>query len=182
MSDVTQSDTRNIVDKYRGWETDLIARDLASTHSPFMSVFVNVDGDFNKASGVRNMNWFNGAHTVMAGRKQWDKRGAVGTHHYSNVSHIPYDDLLTQIAGWQCMGRRVVAAAIDDRAVSLVDYAWPYKVAVLFGEENAGLSEEVLDAVDDIVYIPGRGSVRSLNVSTTSGIFMYDYHMKRGYI
>jgi len=175
-------DTRNIQDKFRNWETDLIRDDLAQTASGFMAVFVNVDGDFNKASGVRNLNWFNGAATIMAGRKKWDTRGAVGTHHYKNVIHYPYEELADQIAGWKTVGIRVIAAEIDNRAVPLTTYEWPENVAVLFGEENLGLSEEIMTLCDDIVFIPGRGSVRSLNVSTTSGIFMYDYSMKRGLI
>lgn len=175
-------DTRNIVDKYRGWETDLICDDLIKTQSGFHAAFVNVEGDFNKASGVRNANWFNTGDTYMYGKKRWDKRGAVGAHHYTCVLNFPYQILLDTIVSWQSYGTKIVAAEIDDRAVPLTTYDWPEDVVVLFGEENAGLSKEILDAVDDIVYIPGRGSVRSLNVSTTSGIFMYDFSVKRGLI
>jgi tRNA G18 (ribose-2'-O)-methylase SpoU len=48
----------------------------------------------------------------------------------------------------------------------------------MFGEEQRGLSAEALLLADDIVYIPMRGSVRSFNVGTASGIAMYDYCMK----
>lgn len=175
-----EPDTRNILDKYKWWETPDIRADLIKSQSRFVSVFMNVDGDFNLSSGIRNMNWFNGAFTYIVGRRKWDRRGAVGTHHYSDVIHAPEGQevigVLTQL------GYRVIAAEIDDRAVPLTHYQWPEKVAVIFGEEGAGLSEEILSLVHDIVYIPGRGSVRSLNVATTSGIFLYDYSMKRGLI
>lgn len=177
-----QTDTRNVQDKYRGWETELISNDLSTGMSGFIAAFVNVDGDFNKASGVRNMNWFNGNSTVMFGKKKWDKRGAVGTHHYKNVVNYPYEEIADHVASWKAEGIRIIAAEIDDRAINLVDYDWPENVVVFFGEENAGLSQEVLDLCDDILAIPGRGSVRSLNVSTTSGIFLYDYSVNRGYI
>lgn len=176
------TDTRNVQDKYRGWETDLIAKDLIDTASGFAALFVNVAGDFNKSSGVRNVNWFNGSCAVMAGDKKWDRRGAVGTHNYTPVEHIEIEDLPGYLNVCRNAGFRIVAAEIDDRAVSLVSYWWPEDVIVIFGEESAGLSKEILDLCDDIVYIPGRGSVRSLNVATTSGIFLYDYSIKRSLI
>lgn len=177
------TDTRNIQDKYRGWETDLIAADLDTTHSHFNSVFINVAGDFNKSSGVRNTNWFNGETVAIVGDKKWDRRGAVGTQNYTRVFNHSLDDfkeiLIPSFIG---LGYTIVAAEIDERAVSLVSYDWPEDVVVIFGEEGAGLSQEILDLCDDVVYCPGRGSVRSLNVATTSGIFLYDYSVKRGYI
>lgn len=173
-----EPDTRNILDKYKWWSTDQIKSDLNKSRSGFISVFINIDGDFNLSSGIRNMNWFNGCLTYIVGRRKWDRRGAVGTHHYSYVNHS--SDANEVIATLTQLGYRVIAAEIDDRAVPLTHYQWPEKVAVIFGEEGLGLSEEILSLAQDIVYIPGRGSVRSLNVATTSGIFMYDYHMKRG--
>jgi tRNA G18 (ribose-2'-O)-methylase SpoU len=45
----------------------------------------------------------------------------------------------------------------------------------IFGEENAGLSEKILMACSCVLTIPTYGSVRSLNVGTTSGIIMSFY-------
>ncbi len=53
------------------------------------------------------------------------------------------------------------------------------KPMFVFGEEKAGLSDYVLDNSDYIVTVPAYGSVRSLNVGTTSGIVMGFY---RNYI
>jgi tRNA G18 (ribose-2'-O)-methylase SpoU len=45
----------------------------------------------------------------------------------------------------------------------------------IFGEEKCGLSKYMLDQSDLILTIPAYGSVRSLNVGTTSGIVMGFY-------
>ena len=45
----------------------------------------------------------------------------------------------------------------------------------VFGEENKGLSNIILDRANIILTIPNYGSVRSLNVGTTSGIVMGIY-------
>jgi len=173
-------DTRNIREEFRQFTTEEIRDTLRESRSGMVSIFVNVLGDFNLATGVRNANWFNTQDVRIVGRRQWDARGAVGTHHYTEVIRQP--GIMDVIATLREEGYRIVAAEITDAAVPLTSYAWHEKSSVIYGEEGAGLSDEVLAAVDDVVFIPGRGSVRSLNVGTTSSIFMYDYSKALGLI
>ena len=49
---------------------------------------------------------------------------------------------------------------------------------MVFGEEGIGLTDEMLNLADHVVSIKQYGSVRSMNVGTTSGIAMYDYTKK----
>ena len=58
------------------------------------------------------------------------------------------------------------------------DFVWPENSLMIFGEEGIGLSDEMLSLADHIVSITQYGSVRSMNVGTTSGIAMYDYTSK----
>lgn len=176
----TPGDTRNIHDFLKSLSTEEIRDDLHKTRSGLVSVFVNILGDFNLSSGVRNANWFNINRVIIAGRRKWDRRGAVGTQHYTQVDYVATAH--DAIAALRTEGYRIVAAEINEDAVPLTTYQWQEKSAVIYGEEGAGLSADILAEVDDVVYIPGRGSVRSLNVSTTSGIFDYDYSMKMGLI
>ncbi len=46
---------------------------------------------------------------------------------------------------------------------------------MVFGEEGVGLTNEMLKITDYSIEIPQYGSVRSLNVGTSSGILMYDF-------
>lgn len=179
-TDATMQDTRNIQDYLKGVSTEEIRERLEAERSGLVSVFSNVLGDFNIGSAVRNVNWFNGESAIIAGRKKMDKRGTVGAHHYIDFSHTA--SLTTLIDEYRAKGYRIIAAEINENAVSLVDYQWQYKTVAIYGEEGAGLSEEVLALVDDVVYIPGRGSVRSLNLATSHGIFTYDYNVKQGLI
>lgn len=169
-------DTRNVHEFLKTLTSDEIRENLQQTRSDLISVFVNVLGDFNVGTAIRNANWFNTRSVWIIGNRRWDRRGAVGTHHYTDVQHR--DSVVDAIAELRNMGYRIVAAEITDDATALWDYEWTEKSAVIYGEEGAGLSAEVLALVDDVVYIPGRGSVRSLNVGTASGIFMSDYTAK----
>jgi tRNA G18 (ribose-2'-O)-methylase SpoU len=52
-------------------------------------------------------------------------------------------------------------------------------VALVFGHEVVGLSDEVLTACDQLVRIPAFGVKNSLNVATAFGIVLYDVLAKR---
>lgn len=170
------TDTRNISDFYKYWEHDAIVADLQSKRNKFITVVERINGDFNFATVVRNNNCFLGERVIRCGIKRWDKRGAVGTHHYERVEHS--DSLVRTIADYSSRGYRIVAIDNVDGAVAIDDYQWVPKSVMLFGEEGRGLSQEALALADDIVYIRQFGSVRSLNVGTASGIVMFDYCSK----
>lgn len=171
-------DRRNIRDDLKVLTSDQVRAWLEEGRSPLISLFANVDGDFNLGTGIRNANWFNQLGVHICGRRKWDRRGAVGTHNYTPVSY--HSSVLASITALRESNYRIVAAEITDDAVPLHTYDWAERSAIIYGEEGTGIPREALDMCDDIVYIPGRGSVRSLNVGTTSGIFSYDYHAKRG--
>lgn len=179
-STLTQKDNRNIHDHFKEYDTEEVRAMLAAQRSGLVSIFLNVLGDFNLSSGIRNANWFNTSSVYIAGRRKWDRRGAVGTHHYTEVNHAP--DIFALIDDLRKDGYTVVAAEINEDAVPLTTYEWKEKTAVIYGEEGAGVPQDVIDYIDAVIYIPGRGSVRSLNVATTAGIFMYDYSAKTGLI
>ena len=46
---------------------------------------------------------------------------------------------------------------------------------MIFGEEGTGLTQKVIQMCHILVEIPQYGSVRSLNVGTSSGVLLYDY-------
>ena len=172
-----ETDTRNVIDFYKGWELDAIKADLDDDRLPFITAFEHVNGDFNKATGIRNNNAFLGREIWIVGEraKRYDKRGTVGTHHYE---HVKFAESWGEM--FESIPKDYTIIAFDNihGAELLPKFEWPEKVVMLFGEEQRGLSKEALALADHVVYIPMWGSVRSLNVGTSSGIAMYDYAMK----
>lgn len=58
-----------------------------------------------------------------------------------------------------------------------VDYTVP--VAIVMGAEDTGVSPAVLRHCDEMVAIPMRGSIGSLNVSVAAGVMMYEVIRQR---
>jgi 23S rRNA (guanosine2251-2'-O)-methyltransferase len=70
-------------------------------------------------------------------------------------------------AAFWCYG-----AAADGR-VSCFDVEWPERVALVLGAEGKGLRPRVAKACDELVLVPMRGQLHSLNVSATAALLTY---------
>lgn len=168
-------DDRNIKEEFKEMSQEEIISTLSESSCPLKVFLNNSIMDFNWGTVVRNANGFNLSEIRFCGRKRYDRRGTVGAHHYSNVTYR--DSLIESIKESREQGYKIVAAEYDERFPmhSVNDYDWDEKSVIVFGEEGVSIPTEVLELVDDIVYIPMFGSVRSFNVGTASGIMMNSY-------
>lgn len=164
-------DTRNIIDHYKYWTTDAIKADLDDKRNDFSILVSNQFHDFNLGTVIRNANAFMAKEVIVWGRKSYDKRGTVGTHHYINLKHVKFTDSLE----FDCP---VIGIDNVPEAEAIDNFVWPKRVVLAFGQEDVGLPEEFRQLCQKYVYIRQFGSVRSLNVGTASGIIMYDYCRK----
>lgn len=145
--------------------------------APAAVAMMHINGDFNISQIVRNANWFGFQEVIYFGRRKWDKRGAVGTYHYTSVKYM--EDFEKFIEYARANYNKVVALECTDElpVQPITTYVWDPSSIILVGEETNGLPVEYLQQVDDIVMIPGYGSVRSLNAATSAGIAMSHYRM-----
>jgi len=163
----------NVQDKYKSLTVDEVRQDLRANSHDFAVLMEHWKGDFNISTLIRNANAFNAKEVFYLGKKRYDRRGTVGTHHYIDVNFLG-----TTLADLAKLKEEYIFVGLDnniDRCVSMESFQWPKNTLMIFGEEGAGISPEVLDMCDHIVSITQYGSVRSLNVGTASGIAMYDY-------
>lgn len=70
-------------------------------------------------------------------------------------------------------GFTIVGLEQDARSVMLPDYKAPKKIALLLGEEVAGIETNLRDQCDELIEIPMRGQKESFNVSVAAGIALY---------
>jgi len=163
----------NVVDDYKFMLIDEIKFHLNKKRAEYTSVFINLEKDYNKAVGVRNHNAFAGKDIWFVGKKQWDRRGAVGTYHYEDVHYAANWDIFMDN---RPKGPIICVENIGGpKQVSLTSFNLPKNAIFVYGEEKGGIPSYILQDADYIVSIPMWGSVRSLNVSVASGIIMYEY-------
>ncbi len=174
MTEPVKEDKRNIVNFLKYWTDFEINEHLDKKRHNFAVLCCNFAGDFNLGTVIRNNNAFLAKEVFIYGNKRWDRRGALGTHHYSHIKHLPTTNHLDEIKDYTWVG----VDNIDKISVPMDSYVWPDNALLCFGEEQHGLPPEVIARCRDIVYIRQFGSVRSLNVGSASAIAMYDYTSK----
>tara|TARA_R100001082_G_scaffold107406_1_gene81270 strand:+ start:917 stop:1558 length:642 start_codon:yes stop_codon:yes gene_type:complete len=172
---------RNVIDKYKNWTTKSIKKDLQERSAPIAICMEHWQGDFNISTLIRNANAFNIRKVFYLGKKRFDRRGTVGTHHYVDLVHVDGD-----IHKLVDLKNQYTFIAIDNNISNthkLSKFSWnelEKPPLVFFGEEGVGLTKETLNLCDYRIEIEQYGSVRSLNVGTSSGLVLYELsqHLK----
>jgi len=89
----------------------------------------------------------------------------------SNVNIVMVNNLVKCIDEFKNKGYFVYGAEANGTDYKNVDYS--DKVCLVIGSEGNGLSRLVMDACDEIISIPMRGKVNSLNASVAAAILIY---------
>ncbi|MGN6546336.1 MAG: TrmH family RNA methyltransferase [Aureliella sp.] len=72
-------------------------------------------------------------------------------------------------------GLRLVGLEQTTNSHCLYDYQFAKPTALVIGSEREGLSEEVLERLDDVIEIPVYGQPASHNVVTATTMALYEY-------
>lgn len=75
-------------------------------------------------------------------------------------------------------GYRIVAVSPEKNATLLPDFQITSPVALVFGTEKEGVTDEILDFADETVAIPMYGFTQSFNVSVAAAICFYELKQK----
>ncbi len=75
-------------------------------------------------------------------------------------------------------GYKIVAVSLENNAKMLPEYEITEPIALVFGTEMEGISEEILDFADETLAIPMYGFTRSFNVSVAASLCLYELKQK----
>ena len=164
-------DTRNVVDRYKGWPMERIVADLDSRRHSFHVAIENWQHDFNIGSVVRTANAFLAKEVHIIGNRRWNRRGAMVTDRYQHIRHHP---TVEEFVAW-AHGEELPVIGIDNLpgSVPLETFALPRLSVLVFGQESVGLSDAVREAADATLAIAQYGSTRSINAGAAAAIAMH---------
>lgn len=171
----------NVLDHLKNLSVDEIKDYCERNTIPASAAMFHINGDFNLGSLIRAANFFALKEVFyIGGKKTMDRRSTVGCHHYTPMNFIRHEeDFLTEIEGkYTLVGVENNIPKFAHKTVSLFDdnvFDNLENPLFLFGEEQAGISDEFLEKCERIITIPAFGSVRSLNVSSCSSTIFAFY-------
>lgn len=162
---------RNVLAKFSDWTNSAIKEHCQKTSCQSAVAMMHLHGDFNLSTVLRNANFFGMRECMYVGQKHWDRRGAVGTQNYTPITYFPEEPEF-----WNYISDKYVPIAVENNVNYKIhdgyEFDFPANSLLIFGEEQAGIPDTVLQRCKAVVCIPDFGSVRSLNVGTASGVLM----------
>ena len=134
----------------------------------------------NVGAVMRSAGCFNADRVYYTGER-YRRAAEYQTQHFTDTknaeSRIPLvgvDDLFAQVKPHF----RTVCIELVEGAVGLDQFEHPLHGFYIFGPEDGSLSQQVIDKVDEVVYIPTTGC---LNLAATVNIVLYDRCCKLGF-
>lgn len=169
----------NVLDELKTKTVEEIKEYCVTKCFPAALAMRHVTGDFNLGTVLRNANFFGFKEVFyIGGSKQWDRRSAVGTQHYTNIIHCKTDaEFFAKVKPYYFT--IAMECNVEIKTYPITEFKWPLTAVIIFGEEQQGLPLDFLHECLAVVTIPQNGSVRSLNVGTASGIAAYSYFSQR---
>ncbi len=169
-------DSRNVADHYRYWTMEAIVADLDPRRHQFHVAIENWQHDLNIGSIVRTANAFLAQEVHIVGRKRWNRRGAMVTDRYQHIRHHPE---VADFTSWaREAGVPVIGVDNVEGSTPIEKTVLPKQCVFVFGQEGPGLSEEMIQASDQVVEITQFGSTRSINASAAAAIVMHQWLMQ----
>ncbi len=105
------------------------------------------------------------------------KKSSSSASKWLNVRrHKTVDDCYTTL---RTEGFKIYATHLGTSAVSLYDVDFTTKVALVFGNEHRGVSEEAATKADGNFIIPMVGMIQSLNISVACAVSLYEAMRQR---
>ena len=120
---------------------------------------------FHHVVALEEENVFNPNLKVTKGAETWVQ-----------VEKMPNNlDSLKEI---KSRGYRILAVSPEKNTTMMPDYEVKEPIALVFGTELEGVSDEILDFADETLAIPMFGFTKSFNVSVAAAICMYELKQK----
>ncbi len=141
--------------------------------------FIALDGisdPGNVGTIIRTASWF-GFKQVILGRDCADEyhpktvRATMGAIFQTNILQYPN---LPEFINLNFKKHKLFGATLN-ATKSINEIKTKAKFGVVFGSESHGISQEMLDIINDQFLIDGKGDTESLNVAVAAGISMYHF-------
>ena len=99
-----------------------------------------------------------------------------------SVPFFQVTNMARTLRSMQDAGIFVLGAALEESASSLYSTDLNGPLAIVMGAEGKGLRRLVKETVDQLIYLPMKGEVQSLNVAIASGICLYEALRQRALV
>ena len=159
-----------------------IERVLANRQNNLTVVLENVHDPHNisaimrscDAVGVQEIYVLN---TKIPQHEKWGERSSSSAHRWLTIHQ--HTNLAECIAALKTKYQKILTTHLSSDAVSLYEADLTGRLALVFGNERDGVSEELTALTDGNFIIPQVGMIRSLNISVACAVTLYEAYRQK---
>lgn len=153
-----------------------IAKVMEQRREDLALILENLSEDLNLSAILRTAESFGVGQVCIVhprgGKPKISKGATSGAYKWLKIQY--FSSITNCIRNLRKKGYKIIGALVDPEAKILWEQNFKGKVAILVGNETAGMSEKAKKLVDENIYLPMFGLTESLNVSVAAAIFLYE--------
>ncbi|HXS37888.1 MAG TPA: RNA methyltransferase [Flavipsychrobacter sp.] len=116
-------------------------------------------------------------NTQISRHKKFGKKSSASAAGWLTIHE--FDDLESCFAALRKRYNKIYATHLGEQARSLYELNLTEPVALVFGNEHAGVTDECLKLCNGNFIIPQMGMVQSLNISVACAVTLYEAYRQR---
>jgi tRNA (guanosine-2'-O-)-methyltransferase len=154
----------------RTYKLSIVLEDIYQTHNASAVVRSCECFGVQDLHIIENRNRYQLNPEIVLGSNQW-----VTMKRYSDSNK---KNTKTCLDNLKAEGYRIIATTPHKNGVNLENLPIHGKMAIVFGSEKEGLSEEAMNLANEFMFVPMYGFTESLNISVTVAIVMHYLSLK----
>lgn len=116
-------------------------------------------------------------NTKIPRHKKWGAKSSSGAAKWLSVRQ--FDDVEACFKELRFRYEVILTTHLSSGAVELYSVDLTRNIALVFGNEHSGVSEEIIGLADGNFIIPQVGIIRSLNISVACAVSIYEAYRQR---
>ncbi len=116
-------------------------------------------------------------NTKIPPHKKWGEKSSSSAAKWLSVHQ--YDDTQTCFDALRAQGYKVFTTWLGEGSVELYQMDFTQPIAVVFGNEHSGVSDEIRALADGNMMIPQVGIIQSLNISVACAVTIYEAYRQK---
>jgi tRNA G18 (ribose-2'-O)-methylase SpoU len=158
-----------------GLSTEEIKGELAPLRNDFSIAVCRAKNPFNIGAIIRVAHSFLVREIFLIGTEPFYERAAMGMQKYETIVECPDEAAFLAATA----GRPLIGVERDHAKTTIWEAQMPPGLVFLFGSENDGLPEVLIDACTNVVAIPMYGINHSYPVAIAAGMVLCEWARRK---
>jgi len=160
------------IDDYKYLDFDTVKKD---TNSNFIVMLDSLEDPHNFGAIIRTCECAGVDYIIIPSHRSVSVNSTVyktSSGAISNVKIVEVSNLANTIKSLKELGYWIYGAEANGKKYT--DFKYESKTCLVIGSEGRGLKQIVYNSCDEIISIPMKGKINSLNASVSAGILIYE--------